>query len=399
MSTVLEAPKSEATVMAKYEITKEQIKKAVETASLVVVSGPDDKKGMALARENRLSLQKMRTSIEAKRKDLKADALAFGKKVDSVAKELTALITPEESRLKELEETAAREAERIAELEKKAREVENKRRCDVLAKINVMVPVIELSFMDTDAFNEFYAQKRIAFDAAEKAKADEEAARKAEAERLAKQAEEQAAQAAEIARQQAEWEKTKAAHDAEIDRQRAEIDAKQKAIDDAEREKREKCLGWRTSQLAFVNASMPVVEMMAMSDEEFEQHVVVMRHDNERRIEEAAKAEAVRKEQEAKAEAERIAKAAKEEADRIERERLAEIARKEAEAKSAKEEAARIAALAPDREKIDAYICFVNDIAVPTLSTTESQDKLAYIVSEFIEDLREMIAELEKGTL
>lgn len=363
---LLDAPKTESSVMAKYQITKEQIKKAVETASLVTVEGPEDKKGMAVARENRLSLQKMRTTIEAKRKELKADALAYGRKVDSVAKELTAIITPEEQRLKELEETAAREAERLAELEKQAREVENKRRCDLLAKIGVMVPVIELQFMDAVAFEAFYLGKKADFDAAKKAEEEAEAARKAEADRLAKVAEEQAAQAAEIARQQAELAKKQAEQQAELDRQKAEIEAKQKAIEDAEREKREKCLGWRTSQLALVNATMDQDEMMALTDEDFDALVAVKRKEDEKRKAAEAKAEAFRKEQEAKA---------------------------------AAEEAARIAALAPDREKIDAYINAFSDVELPVLSSKIVEQRVAQLADDFADDLRQLMVELEKGTL
>jgi hypothetical protein len=396
---LLDAPKTESSVMAKYGIAKAEIQKTVDKSKLVTVTGPDDAKGMALARENRLSLQKMRTTIEAKRKELKADALAYGKKVDSVAKELTAIITPEETRLKELEETAAREAERLAEVEKQAREVENKRRCDVLAKINVMVPMIELQFMDAPAFNAFYDEKKTAFDAAEKAKAEEEAARKAEAERLAKVAEEQATQAAEIARQQAELAKKQAEQQAEFDRQRAEIEARQKAIEDAENAERKKRLAFRAACLSAINSDAQASEMMQLTDAEFEQHLVVMRLDYEKAKEQEARAEAFRKEQEAKEEAERIATAAKEQADRIERERLAEIARKEAEAKDAADEAARIAALAPDREKIDAYIVALSDIPLPVLSSPEAMEQFNQLGVDFIERLRDLMVRLEKGTL
>lgn len=381
MTQVLDAPKSESTVMAKYQITKEQLTKAVKDCSLIVVNGPDDKKGMALARENRLSLQKMRTTIEAKRKELKADALAYGKKVDAVAKELTAIITPEEQRLKELEETAAREQARLAELEKQAREAEMKRRCELLAKINVMVPEIELQFMDDEAFKAFHAEKKSAFDAARKAEEEAEAARKAETERLEKLAAEQAER------------------QAELDRQQAELEAKRKEIEEAERIKREKCLGWRTSQLSSVNATMPQDEMMALTDEQFDELIVVKRKEDEKRKADEAKAESYRKEQEAKAEAERIAKAAKEEADRIERERLAEIARKEAEAKEVEEEKARIAALAPDREKIDAYLDSVVRIDVPEMSSGETQKLLENVVDDFRESLMRLISKLEGGNV
>ncbi len=250
-----------------------------------------------------------------------------------------------------------------------------KRRCDLLAAINVMVPVIELQFMDTEAFDNFYSEKKTAFDLAEKAKAAEESARKAEAERLAKIAEEQAAKQAEIDRQQAELAKKQAEQQAELDRQKAEIEAKQKAIDDAERAKREKCLGWRTSQLAAVKSSMDQDAMMALSDDEFSVMVHVLRED------------------EAKAEAECIAKAAKEEAERIERERLAEIARKEAESK-------RIAALAPDIEKIGAYIVAFSDLELPALSSQIVSQRMAQIADDFADELRDlMMVAIEKGTL
>ena len=370
-----------SSVLERYAITKAEIIKAVKESDSITVSGAEDTQGMELARSTRLSLRKIRTTIEAKRKELKADALAYGRKVDEVARDLSAPIGPAEERLKVLEETAEREKSRREEEDRKKRETEAARRCELLTAIGVTASPITLQFVSTEEFEKLYATEKAEYDAKKKAEAEADAARKAEAERLEKVAAEQAAK------------------QAEIEAKEAEIAAKQAAIEKAEQEKRERLLGWRTTQLAMVNASMDQDEMLALCDEDFEELLVVKRKEEDKRKADEAKAEAFRKEQEAKAEKERIAAAAKEEADRLERERLAEFQRKEAEAKVAEEERARIAALAPDREKVAAYRKQIARIDAPELSSEGALERLNDILDSFLDGLQELSKRLEEGSV
>ncbi len=67
------------------------------------ITGPDDKEGIKLAKEARVFLKNKRTSLEAKRKELKDSSLKEGKAIDSIAKALTALIEPLEEKAEKKE--------------------------------------------------------------------------------------------------------------------------------------------------------------------------------------------------------------------------------------------------------------------------------------------------------
>lgn len=64
---------TELAVIEAFEITKQQITEAVSLADKATVAGPEDKDGMKLAHDYRMGLTKMRTGIDKKRRQLKAD--------------------------------------------------------------------------------------------------------------------------------------------------------------------------------------------------------------------------------------------------------------------------------------------------------------------------------------
>lgn len=74
--------------LAPYDALRAQIA-ALKTENAKTVFGYDDPKGNKLARSHVASLRNVKGDIERKRKELKADALEYGRKVDAVAKELT----------------------------------------------------------------------------------------------------------------------------------------------------------------------------------------------------------------------------------------------------------------------------------------------------------------------
>lgn len=91
-------------------IAAEWEKKAKE----IVVTDESQKDLMQQAREGRLLLKDKRVEIEKTRKKLKADSLAEGRAIDSIAETLTDLISPTEKYLDEQEKFAERkEAERV----------------------------------------------------------------------------------------------------------------------------------------------------------------------------------------------------------------------------------------------------------------------------------------------
>ena len=117
------------------------------------IDGLDDKKNYAMVHSARMIVRSKRTDIERVRKELKADALEFGRKVDGEAKRLTALLEPIETHLEQqefaidtererLKNLAAEQARLKAEAEEKARqEAEAKRIADERAEAERLLRV------------------------------------------------------------------------------------------------------------------------------------------------------------------------------------------------------------------------------------------------------------------
>lgn len=88
-----------------------------EQAEKIIVTDINDTDMMILAKEGRKALSDKRIAIEKLRKSLKDASLQEGRMIDTIAKELTGLITPTEEYLK-LQETFAQrmEEQRLAKL-------------------------------------------------------------------------------------------------------------------------------------------------------------------------------------------------------------------------------------------------------------------------------------------
>jgi hypothetical protein len=98
----------------------------------LTIKSVDDKDGYAeVAKALRFVVSK-RTAVEEKRKELKADSLAFGRAVDSRAKEITAMLEPIETHLKEEKLRIDSEKERIE------REIEEKKQAKINERIQML---------------------------------------------------------------------------------------------------------------------------------------------------------------------------------------------------------------------------------------------------------------------
>lgn len=164
----------------------ESIKKTVTTFSLMTIDGIDDKAGLKAVRDARLSLRKIRVAIDKRRAELKADSLAYGRRVDEIAKELTALVEPTEKLLDSRETEVENEIKAIAAAKLKDR-------MDRLAEYRSVIPATTIEAMDDATFAECLEWARKNYEdarAAEKLLAEAEANRVAEAE-VVKAAEEQ----------------------------------------------------------------------------------------------------------------------------------------------------------------------------------------------------------------
>jgi hypothetical protein len=274
-----------------------------------------------LARECRLALRRTRCAVEDARKNAKADALRYGKAVDGLANVLKFLCEPEEARLEEIEQYEVRkEAARIAAL------VEE--RAAALMTVEGNPAAYNLAAMDEATWAATLAT-------ATKLRDDRiEAARKIEAERVAREK----AEAEERARIKAENERLKAEAEA-----RAKAEAVERAKVEAERRKIE-------------------------AEREAEREAADAAVKAERDARAKAEAEAAEREAKIKAAAIRdmeISRKAREEAER----KVIE-AQKKAEAEAnAIAEAERIAEAAPDREKLLALAAAVRALPIPAMVT------------------------------
>lgn len=107
-----------STIVVAYPVSPEEIEaKRAEYAALTF----DTPKAYAAGMQALAQCRSTRTQIEDRRKYLKADSLAYGRRVDSVAKELVALVESIEEPLR-LKRAAADEAKARAMAEKEAEE-------------------------------------------------------------------------------------------------------------------------------------------------------------------------------------------------------------------------------------------------------------------------------------
>lgn len=244
-----------------FQIDTAVIKAEAEQYALLTINGIDDKEGFRSVKEGRLKLKKVRTSIENRRKELKAGALEYGRKVDAVAKELTDLIEPAEKTLAKIE------SDHVSALEA----IEQKKlddRMEKLAAVRFQHPASLVKSMNDKQFEEFLATatttytaaveaERVAAEKKARKEAEEAEARRIEDERLKAEREALERERQELAEQRRKQEAEDAARCAEeqaalkaeqdkidaerreIARQQAEIDAANAERERIEREQRE----------------------------------------------------------------------------------------------------------------------------------------------------------------
>jgi hypothetical protein len=240
-------------ILAEQNVAKENAKQLIEafgapfteageilsTYKKIEVTDESQKDLMAEAREKRLTLKKIRTGVETKRKELKEDALRTGKAIDGVAKYIKDNIQPAEEYL-ELQEKFAeiKEAERAALLKAE--------RIEILSKYTDNLSVYNFDIMQQETFDTLLADLKGAYDERiEQEKQAQEAAEKARLDEIARQE----AIAAENAKLKAEAKaremqlaierKEAAAKQAEIDAAKEKELFKERAKAESERVKRE----------------------------------------------------------------------------------------------------------------------------------------------------------------
>ena len=321
-----------------FSITDSAIAVLREKYMPLKVKGLADKSGLAAVHDARIEVKSLRVDVEKKRKELKADALEYGRKVDSEAKRITDLLTPIENHLEAEESIVAQEKERIIqEAERRKRDMIDAR-LKALADCECMANPATVAEMNDHTFDQLLSAGQIEF------RQKQEDRAKAEVLRIATEAKAKE-DASKLAAERAELDKLRKDQEAEAARIRAEQAAAQKKIDDERR----------------------AIEL------------------------EKAKAEAAEK---ARVETEqRIAKQQADAEAKKERERIAaEAAKQKAEA-----ERLRIEAMRPDVEKLLGVAEDVEGIVVPDVS--QSNQDTANAIREWLKDMASDIRTRVNGIL
>lgn len=342
-----------------------QAKEWNEKAKTIKVTDASHLKEMKLARESRLLLRKVRTEVETKRKELKSDALNYGRAVDGIASYLKELIEPTEAYLLEQEEFAKRiEAQRIEEMKQA--------RIEQLTPLGVDVQYLDLAGMPEPVYQKLLEDSKAAMEARhEEARKSAEAAQKAEQDRIA--AEKAEADAREL--QRLENERLKR----EAEERQAQIEAERREMEAKLAEER------RLAKLAQDEAEKKAEYERQVAEQRLREEQTKAKAEREA-IEAKARAEQAKRDAAIKAQQEAEAKKQHEERMKLEaaaaeeralREKLEREAKAKADAEAAKkkaeEAAAKKAAKAPDKDKLATFASVIRGLTVPTLTTEEGK--------------------------
>lgn len=307
-----------STHVIEYNVSDAAIEQLGEELSGLTAETPEKYKAVAAGIGR---VRTLRVAVEKTRKELKADALAYGRKVDGEAKRITAKLLEIEEPLKLTKQAVDDEKARIKrekeEAERKAREAEEAR-----------------------------------------LRAEQEAKERAERERIKA---EQEAEQKRLDAERAELEKQRLAQEAELRKQREaeqerqriaqeKADAERKAEEEKLRVEREKIEAQQREEQARIEAERKKVEAerLRLEHEKFEREAKE------------------RAEREAKEKAEREA----------EEKRLAEI--------EAKKEQERLLAMRPDVEKVAAIADAISAIEMPIVLSDEANTFLLDIRHELL---------------
>lgn len=341
-----------------FEVSREELKQTVEQFVGLTIQGVHDTAGLKSVRDARLALREKRCAIENRRKELKAGALDYGRKVDKVAKDLTAIVSPEEERLKALEDAIEAEKENI-------RKAALQKRVDALVAVDSPMPIAAIENMDDSTFADLLDVKTTIFNERrerERKEAEEQARREAE-------------EAAERKRQEEEAERLRKAEEERLKAEREAIEAERKAMEEERRLKEEE------------DARIEAERQKVLAEERRQME------ERERQLQaEREKVEAenrrLREEQEARERAER---------ERIEAEERAQREKEAEERRAAEADAARkrAEALRPDREKLIDVANQINGIELPAVSEDAEECKQAIdeILAECEQTIRDCIDE------
>lgn len=130
--------------LAQYQPTDATIAKMSEHFGALEVTGIDDRAGLAKVHAARMEVRGLRVRVEKTRKELKKDALEYGKRVDGEAKRITALLLEVEEPLAEKESIVAKEKERLEAIAAEERKAALQLRLDAMSELGVVPNPLEV---------------------------------------------------------------------------------------------------------------------------------------------------------------------------------------------------------------------------------------------------------------
>jgi hypothetical protein len=339
-----------------FDVAEGQLKALVADMDKLTIAGAGDRKGFDAVHEGRMILREKRLGIDKRRKELKADALAYGKQVESTAQALIGIIEPEEARLQAEEDkyNAAKAEEKRLKEEEAAKLTQA--RVDALGAVGDTITFALAGALEEEAYQERLKEAM----AAHEAKLAREAAEEAERQRLAAEAEKaRQEEAARLEAQRVEQEKLAA----ELKAQQEKLAAQQREIEERNRAEYER-LAAEQQKLDDAKAAEEkrIADAAAAKQREAEL--------------EAAKKQAAA---DAKAKLEREAAAAKEKERKAEERRLAKEAKR------------------PDKEKLIACADLLDQFEVPELSedSIDARQSVIEIIETAAEAIRAIAADLD----
>ena len=230
MSTEVQEIDMASAAMQKFTPTDTAIAEMSERYLPLQISGIDDAEGLKAVHSARLVVKGHRVQVEKVRKGLKADSLAYGRRVDGEAKRITALLEPIERHLSDQENAVVAEKERIknaarlkAEAEAKAAADKEEARLKAIQEAEDVRLIAEADRLAEERRQIYEERQQI--EAEKKRLADEEAVRlrEIENERIRKEA-------AETARIETEQRISREAKEEKANAEKAKVDAANAAL-------------------------------------------------------------------------------------------------------------------------------------------------------------------------
>ena len=151
------------------------------------VDGSQDKQGASLVHDARMEVKAARVAVEKRRKELKADALEYGRRVDDAARAITAKLEPIERHLQEQEDIVLKEQERQKAEAARILAERTDARVRRLAACRADYSMSAIQGMPDDQFESFAASREHQYRESQAAQAAQELAQREERERLAKE--------------------------------------------------------------------------------------------------------------------------------------------------------------------------------------------------------------------